>query len=277
MQAKIHPSNLVDLSMLAGRHSSSIGRLQLFAEVCRLGFQYVPVLPELDRFYGKDTASSDSPIQKYANDQSETLFDLHNLMSVRIWGILEAFVSDIASFLIQSGAAKFNDKAVKTKIPLSLMLKSDTSEYAEALLGALEQSVDASLKPGVGRFEATLDLLGASGSVDSNVRSALFKCSKIRNCIVHKDSIVDQALVDAIPELKDSVGKRVGVTWIRAREFFYAACWYILEIQERLIPDEAPPRILEQIRAAKVSMITGLENASANPSSLPFPNPSSIN
>lgn len=274
MHAKVHPSNLPDLSRLAGKHTSSLWRLQLFAEVCRLGFRYATVLPDIDRLHGKEVGGGQDQIQKYVAEQGETLFDLHNFASVRMWGILEAYVGDVSTFLIKTESARFSDKASKTRVPISLITNRSSGEYAEALISSLEQSVDASFKAGIGRFESVLGLLGASGAVDERVKDALFCCSKIRNCIVHNDSIIDSALATAIPELSENVGRRVGVTWLKAREFLYASCWYIVDIQERLIPAEARQEIKDQLRDAKENFLNRLDAVAENPASLPFPDPS---
>lgn len=95
-----------------------------------------------------------------------------------------------------------------------------------------------------------LSSLGYGGPVNDDVRDALFHCSKLRNCIAHSDGIVDRNLVSACPWWKGTEGTRVGITASRSRKHFRAICWYMMEIQRRILPPdfERMPELLDEQR-----------------------------
>lgn len=96
------------------RHASALGRLQLLFEVARLGRDYVPVLKMID---------GDKPglpaLEAYAKEQSPEFYDLHALVTVRMWSILEAFVRDISCLLLAHvPAVREQDAVSRLKGPI---------------------------------------------------------------------------------------------------------------------------------------------------------------
>jgi len=83
------------------RHSASIKGLQLLAEVARLGLGYAQVVRDVENLRGQ---AKNKPLlddlETYAKQQSPDFFDLHALVTVPLWSILEAFVHDICCFLL---------------------------------------------------------------------------------------------------------------------------------------------------------------------------------
>ena len=235
------------------RHAASIERLQLFAEVARLGLGYAQVVREIEELKGlrKDKPLFDQ-LEAYAKQQSPDFFDLHTLVTVRLWSILEAFVRDVCCFLLEKVPSVRQQPALsKLKAPIMEFLNSDSQEQADFLYELLDSSCSAALKPGVGRFEAVLSLLGYGGPVNNYVRDALFHCSKLRNCIAHNDGIVDRQLVDACPCWNGTEGTRVGITAAMSQKHLFAACWYMLEVERRILPSdlEGMDKLLEEQRS----------------------------
>lgn len=255
--------SLRSIATIHSRHANALGRLQLLFEVARLGRDYVPVLKMID---------GDKPglpmLEAYAKEQSPEFYDLHALVTVRMWSILEAFVRDISCFLLAHvPAVREQDAIAKLKGPILKFISSSGQEQADYLYELLETSISAALKPGVGRFESVLSSLGYGGPVDDQVRNGLFHCSKLRNCIVHNDGIVDRDLLTACPRWRGTAGTRIGITASMSRKHFYAICWYMMEVERRLLPSnfERMPQLLDEQRAYLEAM-----DKAGNPGSYPF-------
>lgn len=245
------------------RHAGAIGRLQLLAELARLGREYVPVLKMID----KHKPMVDH-LERYAKEQSPDFFDLHALVTVRLWSILEAFVHDISCFLLEKvPSVREQESVAKLKGPIVQFLRSGTQEQADYLYESLESSCSAALKQGVGRFEAVLSGLGYGGPVDDRVRHALYHCSKLRNCIVHNDGIVDRQLVAGCPWWKGTEGTRVGITAQMSQKHLYAVCWYMMEVQRRILPPDFER--MDKLVQEQASYIAGIEKG-GNPGQYPF-------
>ena len=233
------PSILVQsIGAVHMRHAASIRRLQLLAEIARLGLGYAQVVREVEGMQGlpKDKPLFDQ-LETYAKEQSPDFFDLHALVTVRLWSILEAFVHDICCLLLAKVPSVREQEAVaKLKAPVIKLLSSGEQEQAEYLYQLIDSACSAALKPGVGRFEAVLNALGFGGPVNGRVRDTLYHCSKLRNCIVHNDGIVDKQLVDACPWWRGTEGTRVGITAVMSQKHLFAVCWYMMEVQRRVLP-----------------------------------------
>ncbi len=251
------------------RHAASIHRLQLLAEVARLGLGYAQVVREIEGLQG---LSKDKPLfnqlEAYARQQSPDFFDLHALVTVRLWSILEAFVHDICCFLLEKVPSVRQQPGVaKLKAPIIEFLDSDSQEQADYLYELLDSSCSAALKPGVGRFEAVLSLVGYGGPVNKQVRDALFHCSKLRNCIAHNDGIVDRQLVKACPWWEGTEGTRVGITAVMSQKHLYAACWYMMEVQRRILP--ADFERMDQLIEEQQSYVESIQKG-GRPGQFPF-------
>jgi len=245
------------------RHSKAIVRLQLLAELARLGREYVPVLRMIDK---------DKPmvghLVAYASEQSPDFFDLHALVTVRLWSILEGFVHDTCCLVIEKDPSVRQREAVaKLKGPIIEFLSSNTQEQADYLYELLESSCSGTLKPGVGRFEAVLSALGYGGPVHAKVRDVLYHCSKLRNCIAHNDGIVDRQLVASCPWWKGTEGTRVGITAAMSQKHLYCVGWYMMEVQRRILPPDCEQ--MERLVEEQTSYIANIEEG-GKPGQYPF-------
>jgi len=174
-------------------------------------------------------------LEEFAKTEVNANFPyLLNLASVSLWGILEAAIDDLGSFLITSWP-KCKDSEIIRKIrgPLIDFASASDSERAEYLLTELKQSTNASLKLGVGRFETILNCIGLGGDVDESVRKLLFELSQVRNIIVHKAGKADRKIVESCPWLKLEVGQDVKVNYQYFMSYMGAADWYLLELDRR--------------------------------------------
>ena len=204
--AQLTEDQIARLRDISVRHGASIGRIQLFAEIGRLGFKYAQVYPELKAFRAIPTHPIDGAIQKYVADQKPYFFDLHDLVCVRMWATLEAFISDSIRFAVSAiPIVRQSDALRKLKGPLLSFLEATEDEQADQLLRMLEDAAGGSLRNGIGRFESVLKSLGLGGPVDDSVREAIFRCAQYRNCIVHHDGVIDGQLAGALSSLKGLV------------------------------------------------------------------------
>ena len=138
------------------RHAASLHRLQLLAEVARLGLGYAQVVRDVERVQGllEDKPLFDE-LEGYAKQQSPDFFDLHALVTVRLWATLEAFVHDMCCLLLAKVPAVRQEKAVaKLKAPVVDFLNSGEQEQADYLYGA---TFGAGLKLNMGTSDLFFD------------------------------------------------------------------------------------------------------------------------
>lgn len=159
---------------------------------------------------------------------------LYSLGTIKIWSILESGIDDLAIECIQAMDKCTDIELLRSlKGPLLDFYEASDDERNEYLITELKLSVKASLKPGVGRFEAILKPLGLGGEVDEKVRKVLFELSNVRNLIVHKRSVIDKRFMSACPWIATGLGDNLCVTREIYLNFFHAAFWYFLELDRR--------------------------------------------
>lgn len=258
------------LAHIAIRHGAAIGRLQLFGEVARLGFSYANVVADVEHVQGLPRKALHDQLEEYVGVQIPDLYDLYSLVVVRLWSILEAYVDDVCALLLTClSPENLSEKMKRVRIPIELALSEPSEERTEGIIGAIQNSVGAQLKSGVGRFEEMLQILDLGGAVNTGVKNALFELSKYRNCIVHSDGIIDTDLCTAIPVFRNVKGTRLGVTAKEARQFLFAILWYFIEIQRRLLPTDFAglPNLLKE----QDNYLERMANPMKYPTQIPFP------
>lgn len=245
------------------RHARAIERLQLHAEVARLGRDYIPVLEMI----AKEKPST-SRLLKYAEEQTPNFYDLYALVTVRLWSILEAFVHDISCHMIEHDPKiRERKELVKLKAPIIDFLNSTSQEQADYLYELIDANCSGALKSGVGRFEAVLSSLGYGGAVNAKVRDELYHLCRLRNCIAHNDGIVDKKLTGGCPWWEGKEGTRVGITAAMACKFLYSALWYMTEVERRVLPSDFDH--LDKIEEEQQFYLRELESEH-KPGSFPF-------
>lgn len=160
---------------------------------------------------------------------------LFSLCSVRLWALMEALADELVVESLQK-PQECPDQAILAKLkgPLIEFRSAPPDEQAEFLSETLKQTVDASLKLGVGRFEVLLAPLGFSGEVHDTIRKILYELSQIRNIIVHKSGKADRRIIDACPWLNLNRGETIHVTAEMFGRYLMAAYWYVVEIRGRV-------------------------------------------
>lgn len=177
-----------------------------------------------------------SDIARFAEaEKSAGLPYLFGLCAVRLWALLEALIDELVVEAMRQ-PEKCKDQAALSKLkgPLMDFRNASPEEQAEFLAETLKQGVEASLKQGIGRFEAVLDPVGLGGAVDEIVRRALFELNQIRNVIVHKGGKADRRLVESCAWLGMQRGDAVRVSGSMFRRYQLAAYWYVVELRSRI-------------------------------------------
>lgn len=175
-------------------------------------------------------------IERFAEaEKAAGLPYLFGLCTVRLWALLEAIVDELVVEAMRQ-PEKCKDQAALSKLkgPLMDFRNASPEEQAEFLAETLKQGVEASLKQGIGRFEAVLDPVGLGGAVDEIVRRALFELNQIRNVIVHKGGRADRRLVESCAWLGMQRGDTVRVSGSMFRRYQLAAYWYVVELRSRV-------------------------------------------
>ena len=135
-------------------------------------------------------------------------------------------------------------------------LCADEDERTWILTDQIKAHVAASLKKGVGRFEEPLAIVGLGGAVDEDVRRTLFQLHSVRNLVVHKDGIVDARFRLLCPLMAFEVGQAITITRNQYKEYWFAACWYSIELEMRRvrkageIPSERHAQVQESVLTA---------------------------
>lgn len=258
---------------LIERKRDDLSELQLFAGVCDKALNQaarmvdtIDLVHRISAFleepspYTSETElelakASASRVEKFAESQvSNGSPYLFSLCAVRLWALLEAFVDELVVEALQC-PQDCPGQAVLSKLkgPLIEFRTAPPDEQAEFLAETLKQTLDASLKLGVGRFEVLLEPLGLSGEVHSKVRKVLYELSQIRNVIVHKSGRADRRIVESCPWLDSTRGEVLHVTSKMFERYLKAAYWYLLEIRAR-VDERSGAKRSGQIRSALVNL-----------------------
>lgn len=192
-------------------------------------------------------------------EQSAGFPELHGLLMVRLWTLLEALIDELITESIREREdVASNPLLMKLKGPLMEFRAASQDEQAEFLTETLKQSVDASLKTGIGRFESILEAVGLAGPVDSRVRQILLELGQVRNAFVHKNGRADKRLLKTCSWLRLSRGDRVPASREKLSEYVAAVYWYLLELKQRSYVVVARERDsdIENIMADLLSKLT---------------------
>jgi hypothetical protein len=143
-----------------------------------------------------------------------------NFATIFTWGALETAVRDMAvNWLTLVPEARNHDKLARLRIPLFEYDSLQSDERMRFVLNALENELNATFKPGIGKFESVLKEIGLRGAVKEAVKKPLFEMAAVRNVLVHKTGIADQRFVRACPWFGVKIGEPVLVSIERYAEY----------------------------------------------------------
>jgi hypothetical protein len=161
---------------------------------------------------------------------------LFSLAIVRLWGILEATIDDLAiDFLSKPDVCKEKNLIYNLKGPLLEFARASAEQQADYLCEKLKESVNARLKQGIGRFEAILEPIGLGGNIDDVARRILFELGQVRNIIIHKAALADRRFVESCPWLNIKAGMLLKINLHDFILYKVAAYYYLFLILIRTI------------------------------------------
>ncbi len=176
-------------------------------------------------------------IESFSKDQEKQGYSyLFSLGLVRLWSILESVVDDLVADSLRT-PEKYKDQNLfySLKGPLLEFNLASPERQTELLVEKLKDAVRASLKPGVGRFEAILAPIGLGGSTEERVRRVMLEMSQIRNTVLHRSGFADRRLIESCPWLGVKSTQRIQVTALAFQMYSYAAYWYLIELKLRML------------------------------------------
>jgi hypothetical protein len=160
---------------------------------------------------------------------------LHAQAAISIWAALEALIhSFLAGWLTNEPSAKDVEEVRKLRIRLWEYDAMDMQERCLHTVALLDQELGTPLSHGVTRFERLLAPFGLAGSVDDDVKKALFEMNHVRNVLVHREGIADRRLAEACPWLQVKPGDPVVVRHETFARYAGAAHDYVLELIQRV-------------------------------------------
>jgi len=172
----------------------------------------------------------------FAEKECEAEFPLlHAHTLVGDWGAFEAAVEDMVVGLLLNEPELLQSEALaKVRIPLAEFETLEKDERMRLLISELERNQGLGRKQGVDSFEALLERVGLSGSVDAEIRKVVWEMHHVRNVIVHRGSLADRRLVKGCPWLGLKVGDKVAVTHESLGRYAEGLCSYVIALVYRL-------------------------------------------
>jgi hypothetical protein len=194
-----------------------------------------PRFPDADSF--EKAFKSAQVIETFAKEEFRLGFPyLFSTATIRLWSILESAIDDlIVDALRTRSEVRMLPAFKKLKGPLIEFVTAPADNQAAFLTDLLKEHVSASLKPGVGRFEALLDCVGLGGPVAKVVRRTLLELSEVRHALIHRLGKVDAKLKERCPWLPLQLGERLNITKPIFISYYRAVIWYVLEVDERVV------------------------------------------
>ncbi len=193
------------------------------------------VLSETDpsRYSAESTAHAER-LRAFAERQQKSGFPyVAHVGAVRAWTVIEAAVRDRARDLLADDRVWRVEALQRLEGPLVPFALQSREEQIEKLLDMMTAPGDGRT-PGVGAFEPLLHRLGLVGSVEDEVRRALFELGELRHVVVHRNGLADKRYLERIRGASLRVGDPVVIEWSRFRGYLRAAVWYFLEIERRV-------------------------------------------
>jgi hypothetical protein len=173
---------------------------------------------------------------KLASTEIENDFPLlHGQSVVSLWGALESFMRSLVAQWIENVPGVLSEKPFAgLKVDLGEYLSMDPRDQSRHVVDLFEQKSGSSRSLGVKRFEALMEAIGLSGSVEEDVSKTLFELQQVRNVIVHRRGIADRRLCELCPWLGLKVGDPIRVRGTDVDRYGGAVHKYVLEVAQRI-------------------------------------------
>lgn len=160
---------------------------------------------------------------------------LRSALAILLWGALEAAVDDVVVEWLRVDPRSMMARGLSgIRVPLAKFQAGTDEERIRLLLAEVIRRKRAEFKPGIGRFEAILQVAGLSGEFDAARKRDLLELSKVRNLLVHRAGVVDRRFLDDCPWIDVRLGSTLRVSGDRSHAYATAASEYALELVQRV-------------------------------------------
>lgn len=128
---------------------------------------------------------------------------------VTLYSSLEILAYDLARvWMINVPEVLEKEHFSRIKISLTEYERLDKENRMDYLLSQYSKHINADMKLGVGKFEAILDSVSLSGSVDDGIRREILELSQVRNIVVHRGRYVDRRFKETCPWVPTDIGEK---------------------------------------------------------------------
>lgn len=199
---------------------------------------------------------------------------IYSLLLVWMWGAAESKFNDVFHNFVFADPEVLKNHAfskIKLGVPALLEGKTKTDTY-RAILGEYRKTSGAYQEKGIERFQAIFRSVGLDEDVPKVVREIFLEMSEVRHSLVHRMGVVDEKLVEALPQAKGQykVGTRMAVQREFVQASVHAIKYYALDIDIRIRKHfkELPPASALQSRDFHLAMLEGRTEGLVCPGSL---------
>lgn len=166
---------------------------------------------------------------------------LHSHLLVGLWSALEVLVEDsLADWLKDHPAVLNEDRVSKVKLSVADMLALPDDEKYKMIVRGVAQVEKAPLKTGVDCFERVLSVFGVGGSLEADIKRAIYELHQVRNAVAHRGSLVDRKLSAACPWLPFELNSRLDIDHVRFMYYTHATHVYVNVVLGRLMRFDHP-------------------------------------
>jgi len=160
---------------------------------------------------------------------------LHVLGSVWVWASLEAMFEDLLLAVLENEPGLATEEGLRDlRVPWAVAAAGDQEMLARTVYRELELKRGSEFKSGVTRFEGLLSTVHLGGEIPGAVRQTVFELGQVRNVILHRGGIADQALADQCPWMDAPVGEELRISHHRFEEYVFEVMHYVAIVRDRI-------------------------------------------
>lgn len=200
---------------------------------------------------------NDIDFLKNENEHAEAL--LYGQTAISLWSALETFVNDLLIAVFTADPASLKVIAPKVKISIAEFYALDDEQRIERAIELARQEVGASFGPGVSAFESTFDMFKLKGTVEDLTGRELLELAAVRNCLAHRNGIVDAKFMKACGTTKLKIGDRILLTRGNVEAYVVASQQYASTVLDRVKARYAPEMDFKSSSAWLLDHLSGVK------------------
>jgi|GEM_PF-3608159 hypothetical protein len=162
--------------------------------------------------------------------------DLYKPNVIALYTLLEAAVRDLITALFKEYKTTLDKVKEVQKIKISVIEFETLTEHEryDYLYSEYERDVVKGEKYGVSRFKKLLDPLGINIIVEDENEKVILELAQIRNCIIHRNAIVDKKLLTECPWLKSDykIGDEIIIMQKHFKRYIHSVIVFSSDLEE---------------------------------------------